>query len=598
MALLCGSFLVATAQSLSVARRRAQFALLRVLGVQRRALVAQVLVEGAVVGSIGALIGLALGYGLADGALRLLGGDLGGGYFRGTRPELIFAPGAATIFFMLGLAAALIGSALPARDAARAQPAIALKNAGDSVDPNALPLRRTALALLAAGAVAALLPAIGGISFFGYLSIGLMLAGGIAAMPFLARMLLTPLIRLQITDPATDLAVKRLWGAPSQAAIALCGIVASTSLMFAMAVMVWSFRGSVDEWLTEILSADVYFYVAGGNASGLDADMQRRLAAAPGVAGIDFLKRTPLVLSPEQPHVGLIAKPIDRTDPSRSLPLIGASLPVPAGAIPVWLSEPAVRLYGHRPGDWMTLPIVDKRETAVPNAGANSVATEVFVAGMWRDYASQHGAIAMDGADYTRLTGDEIRTEGAVELAPGATAGAVIEGLRAALSDSSSGSLAGRVSFTEPAEIRARALQLFDRSFAVTYLLEFIAILVGLSGVAASFSAQTLARRKEFGMLRHIGVLRRQIIAMLAIEGALLGAVGVVAGAGLGLAMSQVLIHVVNPQSFHWTMETRLPLALFAVVAALLIVSSAGAALLAGRRVLSSDVVRAVQEDW
>ncbi len=132
----------------------------------------------------------------------------------------------------------------------------------------------------------------------------------------------------------------------------------------------------------------------------------------------------------------------------------------------------------------------------------------------------------------------------------------------------------------------------------MTYALEAIAIGVGLTGVAATFSAQTLARTKEFGMLRHIGVLRRQILLMLALEGALLGAVGVAAGLSLGIVMSQVLIQVVNPQSFHWTMDTRLPLGLFAGLAAALIVASAGTAVLSGRSATSAGAVRAVREDW
>jgi putative ABC transport system permease protein len=99
-------------------------------------------------------------------------------------------------------------------------------------------------------------------------------------------------------------------------------------------------------------------------------------------------------------------------------------------------------------------------------------------------------------------------------------------------------------------------------------------------------------------MLRHIGVLKRQIVGMLAAEGALLGTVGVVAGIGLGVAISQVLIHVINPQSFHWTMETELPYVLFATVAVALVAASAGTALIAGRRALSDDAIRAVREDW
>jgi putative ABC transport system permease protein len=99
-------------------------------------------------------------------------------------------------------------------------------------------------------------------------------------------------------------------------------------------------------------------------------------------------------------------------------------------------------------------------------------------------------------------------------------------------------------------------------------------------------------------MLRHIGVRRGQVVAMLVAEGAMLGLLGAASGLALGVAMSQVLIHVVNPQSFHWTMQTRIPWGLFVAVAAALVASTAGASLLAGRKALSRDAVLAVREDW
>ena len=176
----------------------------------------------------------------------------------------------------------------------------------------------------------------------------------------------------------------------------------------------------------------------------------------------------------------------------------------------------------------------------------------------------------------------------------GAPVAATIDALRQALP----AELAERAEFARPGEIRAIALKIFDRSFAATYALEAIAILVGMAGVAATFSAQTLARAREFGMLRHIGVLRRQVLAMLALEGALLGGVGGVAGLALGAAMGQVLIRVVNPQSFHWTMDTRWPLGLFAALWLGLVLASALTAVLAGRSALSADALRAVREDW
>ncbi|MDP3659809.1 FtsX-like permease family protein [Phenylobacterium sp.] len=580
MALMTGGFLVYSAQSLAVSRRRPQFALLRVLGVERSALLRLVVAEAAIVGTLGALAGLALGAGLAEAALRVFGGDLGGGYFSGERPRLALTPGPALIFLALGIAAALLGGLLPAREAGRAAPAVALKNLGDAVDPNRRPAVDLALTLLLAGAAAAMAPAVRGLPVFGYLSIALMLAGGVAATPWLARGLLGPLQGRAGRAPVIDLALKRLWGAPSQAGVALCSIVASTSLVVAMAVMVASFRGSVDEWLLQVLPADIYMRVEGAS---FEPAAQARIAAVPGVAHAAFLGQTSLRLAPDRPEVALIGQTIDPRAPGRTLPMIGESQAVPKGVTPVWVSEPAQWIYGYRPGQQITLPI-----------GHRAGGEPLFVAGVWRDYARQHGAVALTSDDYTRLTGDAGRTGASIELAPGASADRVIGALKALVP------AAGRDGLTiaRPSVLRAAALATFDRSFAVTYLLEAVAVLVGLAGVAAALSAQTLARTKEFGMLRHIGVLRRQIIGMLATEGALLGLIGVIAGASLGLVMSQVLIHVVNPQSFHWTMQTRVPWGLLAGFAAALIACAAATALVAGRRAVSRDAVQAVREDW
>lgn len=588
VALLTGGFLVYSAQSLSVVRRRAPFALLRVLGLRRGALLRQLLVEGAALGVLGSVLGLALGAALAALALQLLGGDLGGGYFSSTRPALSLSPLAALVFFLLGVAVAIAGSLWPAVQALQVQAAVALKSGVDATDPRQRPRLRAAAVLLPLGGLAALVPPVAGLPLFGYASIAIILAGGIAATPWLARVLLAPWQK-RVETRATRfaplyLALKRLWGAPGQAAVALSGVVASTSLMVAMALMVASFRGSVDEWMHSILASDLYLRMDGGEDGGLDTAAQARLRATPGVAHITFRRTLLLRLDPQRAPVALMASPInlvDPADPQHSLPLVGAALAVPPGQMAVWVSEPFAMVYATAPGQTLALPLGGQIRT-------------LFVAGVWRDYSRQFGALAMDERDYEALTGDMRRAEVAIDLQTGAQAEETITALRQALP----AELAGRAEFARPGEIRAIALKIFDRSFAATYALEAIAILVGMAGVAATFSAQTLARTREFGMLRHIGVLRRQVLAMLALEGALLGGVGGVAGLALGTAMGQVLIQVVNPQSFHWTMDTRWPLTLFAALWIGLVLASALTAVVAGRSALSSDAVRAVREDW
>jgi putative ABC transport system permease protein len=237
-----------------------------------------------------------------------------------------------------------------------------------------------------------------------------------------------------------------------------------------------------------------------------------------------------------------------------------------------------VDLYGYRLAQHIELPVGDRDRAFV-------------IAGVWRDYVRQTGAIQLRLADYRRLTGDTGATDVAITIAPGTSIEQVVAALRGL-------PFGGALEFAQPGEIRARSLTIFDRSFAVTYLLEAVAIVIGLFGVAATFSAQTLARAREFGMLRHVGVTRLQILAILAKEGGLLTALGIAMGFALGFAISLILVFVVNPQSFHWTMSLHMPWRVLSVVAAVMLIASCATAVVAGRRAVSADAIRAVKEDW
>jgi len=156
----------------------------------------------------------------------------------------------------------------------------------------------------------------------------------------------------------------------------------------------------------------------------------------------------------------------------------------------------------------------------------------------------------------------------------------------------------GLLEFGTAAQIRAVSLKIFDRSFAVTYWLQAVAIGIGLFGVAASFSAQVLSRRKEFGLLAHLGLTRRQILTVVALEGTAWTTLGAIAGLALGLVVSVVLVHVVNPQSFHWTMELMLPWTKLLSLCLAVVLAGTVTAWLAARAAAGRDAVLAVKEDW
>jgi len=612
VALFTGAFLVFSVLALSVAQRGPQFALLAVLGATPRQRLALVLAESALLGVVGSLAGLALGTALASAALQLLGGDLGGGYFAGVQPRLQWSLPAALLYGSLGVAAAVAGGWWPARAAQALPPAQTLKGLGSA--SGRAGRGWIGMVLIASSALLAALPPIFGIPLAAYVAIGLLLVGGIALLPWGVAWLLQRLQPLAARHPLTLLALERARRMRGTAAIAVGGVVASLSLAVALTVMVASFRGSVIQWLDAVLPSPVYvrsaLQAAGGDAALLPPGFAEAVARLPGVDKVSPLRTSPLQLSAARPALTVLSRPLG-TDPAQVLPLTGPALPVPAGQIGVYVSEAVVDLYGVRPGQaW---PELSKAFMPVAPDHQAQEAT-FFIAGVWRDYVRQTGAITIDSAAYQRLTGDTRISDLALWPANGADMTALQSHIRSAAQQASAAAPVGSsdsgaansnvdgnpplVEFVSAQSIRERSLQIFDRSFAVTYWLQAVAIGIGLFGVAASFSAQVLARRKEFGLLAHLGLTRRQILAVVAGEGAAWTGIGAIAGLLLGLAVSVVLVHVVNPQSFHWTMEMNIPAPRLWALCAAVVVSGTVTAWLAGRAAAGRDAVMAVKEDW
>jgi len=582
VAMFTGAFLVFSILALSVAQRQQQFALLAVLGLSARQRLGLVLAESALIGAGGAVLGLALGTALAATALRLFGGDLGGGYFPGVRPALRFDLAGAALYGALGIVAALVGGWLPARSAQRIAPAQALK--GLSVSTPERHSLAIGVALLALGAACAMLPPIGGVPLAAYVSVACLLVGGIAGVPGSVGAILATVAEPRRALPL--LAVERARHERASATIAVAGVVASLALSIALTVMVASFRDAVTRWLDVVLPADLYARAAtgpgGGDVAILPSTLPAQALGIPGVVRTEAQRVVALTLDPARPAVSLIARTIG--DPATTLPLAGDLVDAPAGAIAAYVSEAVVALYGATPGSTLSLPLPDGRRF------------DVVVRGVWRDYARQFGAIAIDAGDWRRVSGDARINDMALWLAPNASTAAVERDLRALATGA--GYDAALIEFAAPREIRATSLRIFDRSFAVTYWLQAVAIAIGLFGVAASFSAQVLARRKEFGLLVHLGLTRRQILAVVAGEGALWTGVGALLGLGLGLAVSVVLVKVVNPQSFHWTMELLLPWGRLAALCVAVMLAGTITAFLSARRAVGRETVLAVKEDW
>ncbi len=576
VALLTAGFLVFSIQSLAMLRRRQSIALMRALGFARAQIQIGLLGEGLVIGALASLLGVAIGALLASIVVHWLEGNLGNMQLRlrGAWPQ--WHALAMVAAMLIGTIATCAATALPARHAARRDPARGLRSGDVAEDSRPHRAFIPGLAMVLSGTALLALPAVHGLPMAGYLSVALLLFGTVMWIPGLTKLLLA---RLPDMRPGEwRLALAQLRGNPHTVFLSLVPIIVSFAFMVSMIVMVHSFRQSFGHWLDRMLPADIQVRLpAGSDTAAWDQAAQRAVAGLPGVARAQFRRTRTVILQAGSPPVTLIARDMQSDQPARILPLVTAAGPISGNA--VWVSEALADRYSLRTGQHMTIPVVDR-------------VFSFTIAGIWRDYAHGEGAVVIDRALYEELSRDVSANEGSVQLAPGADADLAIRSIRHSLD------AGGALEIRSSTDIKRRSLGIFDRAFAVTYALEILAVVLGLTGISVAASFTAIARRSEFGVLRHVGMLKRQVLALLATEGLISASVGVACGLALGLVLSLVLVFVINRQSFNWSIDLVLPVQQLCVIASILIGASALAALVSGRHALSEDAIRAVREDW
>ncbi|MEH0165627.1 FtsX-like permease family protein [Roseateles microcysteis] len=566
MALFTGSFLVFAVVSLSVAQRQPQLALLGVLGLSGRERAGLVMAEAALLGLLGSGLGLLLGWELHATVLKLLGGDLGAtlGISRVRGAQLEQLP--LLVFGLLGFIVCLLAAAAPALAVREMPVAQVLKGLGGA------PLRHWPFwlgpGLLLLALPLALAPPWHEMSLGAYAAMLLLLLGGMLSLPqALALLLKRPGGRA-----LAQLARARLREHSGDALQTLSGVLVALALSVAMLVMVGSFRESLQQWLTQMLPAELYLRSGLRGGAVLTPELVAAIQQSPLIERNEPQRSARAWHADTGQEVALQARAFDPA----ALPLVGAWQKVDRTA--VYINEAMRDEWRLQAGQGISLRLM---------GGAR---LDGRVAGIWRDYSRQTPALLLPLSDYRRVSGDLAVSELLLWPKPGAEK--VTEHLRSLAPQ------AEDIEIASASDLRSLSLRIFDRSFVLTHGLQAVALAIGLFGIAASQSAQTLARRREFGLLRHLGLARGDILRLLLREAALLAACGTALGLLLGLAISAVLVWVLNPQSFHWSMEMHIPwLRLLGLLAAVFLTAIA-AALLAGRQALSADAVQSVKEDW
>lgn len=574
VALLTASFLIFNAVSMSVVRRRGELGTLRALGVTRRTVTGLVLVEGAVLGAIGSLLGLGLGTLLARAALGAVARTLSDLYLIEHASVLHADPGTYAIGSALGVVTALLASLAPALEASRVPPQLTLRQ-GSLIEARPVPVARLALsgaAVLVGGAFVALAAIRFEWPVLGFVSALLIVAGFALATPAatLAIESVAAPVLGRLLGYEAALGARSLREAVARTSVMVAAVMVAVGMMVALAIMVGSFRRTVDTWVVQSLRGDLYVEAAGHRLDARSATLPRELVESvrriPRVAAVDTYRGGAIAYRGARAFLAAIDFDVQRGY-GRLRFTRGTAEPILAaakrerGAI---VTESFARHHHVAVGDTLELE-------------AASGPARLRVHGVFYDYTTDAGAVLVDRALYSELWNED-RTESlALYLAPGAHSDSVRTAvLRIAGPE--------RVLFVTPnGELRRRVLDVFDQTFEITWALQGIAVVVAVLGVIGTLLALIFDRSREIGTLRAAGALRSQIRRMVVVESALLGLIGALLGCVCGVALAIVLVHVIQRQYFGWTILLHVDPLVLIEVTALMVVTAALGGLLPAR---------------
>jgi putative ABC transport system permease protein len=602
--LLVGMFLIYNTMAFAVAQRRREIGIYRALGMTEQRVAGLFLMEAGMLGLLGGLLGGLGGVWVARSLVSLVGRTISELYAPVASNGLVLSMDMLTFAavakgVLLGTVVSMLGALGPSVEAGRTVTVRALAP-GDYESMHQL---RTglfgwiSLVLLALAGLFALMGPVGELPLFGYLATVSLLGALSCLAPFCIQTLgmrrsrqesKTMMLGGSLRRIAADQAARH----PGRNAVTVSALMVGLSIMIGVAVMVRSFRDTVEVWVNETVMADLIVAPqswpqgkqAGQATRALPGTWRATLSTIDGVAAVDTYRDVHVEV--EGRPVMLVSRDLRlHAQRSRYLMIRGDSATILTRAAEtggVLLSEVLANRLGLREGSSVSI---------TTPAGPVAVSVE----GIFYDYATDGGKMVMDRARYEREWHDERVTVFPIYLDPVAD----VERVRQSIVTH----IAALEGVTVPPlvirnhELRKEILDIFDRTFVLTYVLEAIAVLVAVLGIVNTLVTAVLERRREFATLRAIGATTRQVERLVLWEAAYLGLIGAVLGVVGGLLLALILIHVINKQSFGWTIQMTVPGGLIVQAVALALTAALVAGYFPARWAARQPVVEGLREE-
>ena len=529
IALVVGGFLIYNTIAISVVRRRNEIGVLRALGASRALILNGFLSEALFFAVLGSAIGLFLGRFMAIAAVKLIGGTVQALYVSSTPGAIVFTPAAMLMGSGLGIVISLLAALAPAIEASQVAPVEAMARGRNEYNVKKLSRKSIyfAVALMIAATGLSQLPAVDNQPLFAYLAVICLIAGTAVAIPNIVMLFasLSNRFMQRAFGVEAQLAMQSLRASIGRTSIIAAALTTAVAMTASVGIMVGSFRQTVVVWMNQELKADFYLRPAGSAAADrhptMSQEIPQQILHIPGVSSVDALRAYPIQ------YQGLPATLAGADDED-----------LPEGNY-ASVSEPFANKHHVKGGSKITLPLDGAMRT-------------FEVKNVYSDYSTESGFILLNRKTLMKYLPDPAVSNVAVTLKPNADAAAVRKAI--------DGIIGGRaVLVFANSQLRKGAIEIFDRTFRITYALEAVAIIVAVMGIAGALLAMVIDRRREFALLRFLGAAQTQIRRIILFEAGILGLLSNAIGIVMGTALSLILIFVINKQSFGWTIQFHWP---------------------------------------
>jgi putative ABC transport system permease protein len=551
ISLVVGMFLIYNAISISVIQRRREIGMLRGLGVTRSQILGLFLCEAGLIGGVGSLIGLGVGIGLAKVMLFFVSRTITALYIIVKTEHLVVSPFILVGGFGIGLVVSILSAIGPAREASRITPreALSLGTLETKVKVRLTHFSLIGIVLLLLSLLFALQKPIQQKPIFGFLSALLIVIGIAFMIPSLIMLLnrlVAPFIH-RLFGVEGKLASRYIQDSMARTVITIAALMTALSMLISISIMILSFRKTVDLWVEQSINGDAFIFPGSYSLTGYSAllplEVSRGLPSLPGVKAVDSFRALeieyrdqPALIAAVDGEVFLHMKTIRfTTGNSRKI------LQSFASGQSILVTESFSLRHQVNPGDRIQLN--------TPTGEQN-----FLVSGVFYDYSTDWGMILVEKKLFQSLWNDETLHSAGIYLEEGASLEAFKNFFREKYSKSY------QVFVISHRELRNEILKVFDQTFAITYSLEFIAIFVAFLGIINSLNALIIERQRDIGILRAVGGSQKQVQKTVLIEAGMIGFFSHILGLIAGFLLSLLLIHVINKQSFGWTIQFSIPL--------------------------------------